>query len=138
MAIFLRIILVLAFALQSASGLATVNCGVAMPKESEALADASAAVDASCACCDGSMAAGCPTGDRVIACRCGRPQDENPRIPALPSTTQTTPQFVAPPSVLLTCLVAEHPSPLQRPTSAAGRPKRSGNSIQSLLCTWVV
>ncbi len=138
MAFMSRIILGLLLLLQSFPGLTAGNCAIVTPGLSEAFAIASADDNSPSTCCGGLMMAACPAGGPAIACECDMRQDETPRIPFLPPTTESAHQFVAPLPTRLTSVEVEPPSTIQRPTHAAGRPKRSANSIQSLLCVWVV
>lgn len=84
------------------------------------------------------MNASCPTGDKLVACRCGMSPPEEPRTPPPSPKSEQTHQFVALLPILLTVLP---PKPFvleQRWTSPPGPPKQSADSIQSLLCVWVV
>lgn len=137
MAIISRIILVLSMLMQSLPGLTTLNCAEMMP----GTAAPTNAGGSRCSCCragDGAMTASCPTGDKFVACRCGMSQPAEPRTPPSNPKTAQTHQFVALLPILLTVLPSKPFVLEQRWTSPPGPPKQSADSIQSLLCVWVV
>lgn len=132
-----RIILVVSLLLQSLPGLTTLNCAEMWP----GTASGAMAGGSKCSCCrvgGGTMKGACPTGDKFVACRCGMSQPEEPRTPPPNPKTALTHQFIALLPILLSVLPPK-PFVLERQwTSRSGPPKQSANSIQSLLCVWVV
>lgn len=84
------------------------------------------------------MTASCPTGDKFVACRCGMSQPDEPRTPPSNPKAEQTHQFVALLPILLAVLPKAPVVLAQRWTSSSGSPKQSADSIQSLLCVWVV
>lgn len=93
-----------------------------------------------CECCvRGGMGTGaCTNSDASFACRCGLPQPELPKGPPSDPKSERL-QFVA--VVLPALLTLTHPQPVRLPARwslISVSPKRPANSIQSVLCVWVV
>lgn len=141
MSILIRAILIASLLLQSLPGLVMQRC-VAMP-DVKALVAAGHAANAKCACCgdsDDASAVECPLAKSgYVGCNCKSPQPEDPKAP--PSDHQKSQQIeqLFPAAAPAITILLPEPLPLLVRWTASEPPKRSGsNSIQSLLCVWVM
>lgn len=135
MQIVTRLILALLFVVQSLPGLTAIQCVPTGGSVSVASTHPGA-----CPCCSGGddgSGASCPTGDRVSICHCGEPQQDEPKTPPTESKSQFHQLLVVLPA-LIGFLPLEPMPTLAMCSTADPLPHRPTNSIQSLLCVWIV
>lgn len=134
-----RLILVFATVVQAIPGLTAGRC--AGMGGTMSMMQSGADEAAGCPCCAAdaqSDASECPTAGAVLSCTCGQPQRSEP---AAPVSDQRVEQIQALLVVLPTLaeIVASDvaPTPMSRSFTDPS-PHRPANSIQSLLCVWVM
>ncbi len=138
MALLGRLILALVLALQSLPLAASQCCARADAGAGAGLPEAIVPDEPACPCCAQGTgnASSCSEGS-APECRCGMVQPEQPKAPPSESRPEP-PSFVA---ILPPAPRAVHPERVaaRAPWApAAGVPQRSGKSIQSLLCVWMM
>lgn len=142
MALVTRLILALMFVVQSLPGVAVERCAEMTRGVGAPAVQAESADESSCPCCSGAARGkagpACTNSDAVTACRCGMPQPEQPKAPpSEPKTEQV--QFAL---AILPAFLGFMFEEIDQPTPPVGwlgaAPKRPANSIQSVLCVWVV
>ena len=139
MQLLTRLILVAMLVVQSMLGLNAVQCEGMTATGSVGQLSASGQSKA-CPHCSGESteSATCSTGDSVSVCHCGEPRQDEPKTPPSDSKGQQVQQLL----VILPALMGFlPPEPMPTPavwTSTDPSPHRPTNSIQSLLCVWVV
>ena len=131
------LILALALAIQSSPGLRVASCAMMGGEMGEACS-ASAGPALPCSCCmGGAEEAGMPAAEED-ACCCGEPEQDEPRAPARESRNSPVESLWTAPPVIIGIL------PLGGEASRVGWvvrdpvPHRPANSIQSLLCVWMI
>ncbi|MFO0833754.1 MAG: hypothetical protein U0638_02195 [Phycisphaerales bacterium] len=137
MAVVTRLILVLMLVVQSLPGIAVERCAE-MSSRAKVVSDSQD--DEACPCCtkSGSGKSECTNGDAVSVCRCGMPKPEEPKSPPAEPKIERVQLFAA---VLPTILSFSLPEPVPaqvRWDRVGGAAKRPTNSIQSVLCVWMV
>jgi len=139
MQIFTRVILALILVMQSLPGLTVAQCAAMGGAGSDGQLSKSVHPTA-CPCCSGgddSAGAACPTGDRTSVCHCGEPRQDEPKTPPTDSKGQFHQLLVILPALI--GFLPPEPMPTMAMGSAADpSPHRPTNSIQSLLCVWIV
>lgn len=139
MALLGRLILALVLALHSLPVAAGARCARMDSGTGLGVPEPLAPDESVCPCCASGAgdASGCSEEGAGPACRCGTAQPEQPKAPPTESRPEVAP-FVA---VMPPGPCAAHPdralgrAPFDRVASA---PLRPGNSIQSLLCVWMM
>lgn len=135
MSVAVRVILALMLVVQSLPGMAVERCEAMARCRGTAAAHQATAEDDDCPCCS---PRGCSDRDAVIACRCGTPRPEQPKAPPSESKTRLV-QFDA---AIVAAVVGCSSDAAGEPALHRGRlgalPQRPANSIQSVLCVWVV
>jgi len=137
MAVVTRLILAFVLVVQSLPGIAVERCA---EMGSRATAVTVSQDDEACPCCTklGSGKSECSNGDGTSVCRCGMPKPEEPKTPPSEPKVERV-QFLA--AVLPTILSLTLPEPVPAQVHwdrLGGAAKRPTNSIQSVLCVWVV
>lgn len=142
MALVTRLILAIMLVVQSLPGIAVERCAeMTGGIRAGAVQDASAD-EAACPCCAGAArdksGPACANSDAVTACKCGMPQPEQPKAPPSDSRTEQVQLAVA----ILPAFLGFVFEAVDRPVPSVGwlgaPPKRPANSVQSVLCVWVV
>lgn len=142
MAVVTRIILALMLVVQSLPGVAVERCAEMSRGTRMSAVDAVATDSSACPCCSGrngeSSGSACRNSDAVTACKCGMPQPEQPKAPPSDSKTEQVQLAVA----ILPVFLGFDFEAVNRPALSLGwlgaPPKRPANSVQSVLCVWVV
>lgn len=137
MAVVARLILVLLLVMQSLPGVAVARCAQMTPGTE--VVETEAVIAAACQCCsvEAEDDASCVNSDTVTACKCGEPRPE-PKAPASdPNTERVQLVFAVLPAVL--SFTVDRVDQPRRPVSRFGlMPKLPANSIQSVLCVWIM
>lgn len=142
MALVTRLILALMLVVQSLPGMAVERCAEMTSGAGSTVARTAMTDDEACPCCSGraveKSGSECTNRDAVTACKCGMPQPEQPKTPPSEPKVERV-QFLA--AVLPTILSFTLPEPVPAQVHwdrLGGAAKRPTNSIQSVLCVWVV
>jgi hypothetical protein len=142
MALLTRLILALTLVVQSLPGIAVERCAEMTRATRIASAQSDMGDEVPCACCSGKAseksAPACPKSDATTACKCGMPQPEQPKAPPSDSKTEQVQFAVAVLPAFLGFLFEPVDQPTPHVSWLGASPKRPGNSIQSVLCVWVV
>lgn len=140
MRILNRFILGLLVVVQSLPGLAAMPCAPMAGGDFDVRLTASARPTV-CLCCAGgdeSTGAACSTGGSAAVCQCGEPRRDGPQAPPVDSKSQPLHEALATLTALIGCHPPEPMPAMAKGAGAEGLPHRPANSIQSLLCVWVV
>lgn len=142
MVVVTRLILALMFVVQSLPGVGVERCAEMIRGVGAVAVQADSADESSCRCCwgDARGAAGpaCGKSDAVGGCVCGMPRPEQPKAPpSEPKSEQVRFALAILPAFL--GFMFEGVARAAPPVCWLGAaPKRRANSIQSVLCVWVV
>ncbi|MCC6661534.1 MAG: hypothetical protein IT437_11685 [Phycisphaerales bacterium] len=142
MAVVTRLILALMLAVQSLPGLAVERCAEMTLGMGMSAVDATATDNSARPCCSGGKGeptgSACTNSDAVTVCKCGTPRPEQPKAP--PSDSRTDQVQLA--AAILPGFLGFAFEAVDQPAPGVGwlgaPPKRSANSVQSVLCVWVV
>ena len=142
MAVVTRLILALMLVLQSLPGLTVERCAEMTPGTGMSAVDVTPTDNSACPCCSGRKGepsgSACSNSDAVTVCKCGMPQPEQPKAPPSDSRTEQVQLAVA----ILPAFLGFVFEAVDRPAPSVGwlgaPPKRPANSVQSVLCVWVV
>jgi len=142
MALVTRLILALMLVVQSLPGFAVERCAEMKGGAETTLGQAAMADEAACPCCSGGAVeksgTACGNRDAVTLCKCGTPRPEQPKAPpSEPKVERTQLLAVVLPTVLSFALTEPVPAQFHW-DRLGGAAKRPTNSIQSVLCVWVV
>lgn len=137
-----RIILAFMLVVQSLPGVSVERCAEMARGMGMSAVDAVATDTSACLCCAGrkgeTSGSACTNSDAVTACKCGMPQPEQPKAPPSDSRTEQVQLAVA----VLPAFLGFVFESADRPAPSVGwlgaPPKRPANSVQSVLCVWVV
>lgn len=138
MSVLIRIILVLALLVQTVPGLAAPAC--AGMEQSGKTAGTVARSDEECPCCvvDDPATASCPVVADTAVCRCGEVSSQEQTPPQSDPRSEQVRQLLVPiPGAFETPVPVVTKEAARRPCSDPA-PHRTSNTIQSLLCVWVV
>lgn len=142
MAVVTRLILALMLVVQSLPGLAVERCAELARGTGMSAVDTTETENSACPCCSGRKGvpagSGCSNSDAVTVCKCGMPQPEQPKAPPSDSRTEQVQLAVAmlPGFLGFVFEAVDQPAPSEGLLGAP--PKRPANSVQSVLCVWVV
>ena len=142
MAVVTRLILALLLVVQSLPGVSVERCAEMARGTGMSAVDTAATDTSACSCCAGrkgeTSGSACSNSDAVTACKCGMPQPEQPKAPPSDSRTEQVQLAVA----ILPAFLGFVFEAVDRPVPSVGwlgaPPKRPANSVQSVLCVWVV
>lgn len=142
MALVTRLILALALVVQSMPGLAVERCAEMTRVAGSGSGQPAMAAEDACPCCSGRSRDGsgttCTNSDGVSVCKCGMPRSEQPVTPPSDSKTGQVQFAVAILTTFPGVTFAEAGAPSLPARSLGAAPRRSANSVQSVLCVWIV